>query len=238
MPEGVAAAGGRIVGDAAYEDRNSPPAADPGKAPYGWMWDRSEHRWRAKKPAGRAAWKAKQQAEAGPPPEPVSSSGEIHQGDRDPDPSWFGEQQGKDDGKKRRSISDVPRETVSDMAGFAGMVGAPLLAMLQQIDPYCGTALANSYGEVVDAVLPLLCRSEKVVEWFSADKSDWLLWGKLALALRPFAQAVLQHHVFRSVDVVRDPSTGNVTVIPRRAGGPDLGDHLVPPVPDFSAYAA
>lgn len=123
------------------------------------------------------------------------------------------------------------------MAGFAGLVGAPVLALLKQADPYCGSVLAENYEPIVDAVLPLLCRSEKIVRYFSGDQSDWLLWGKLALVLAPVGRAIVEHHVFRSVEVVRDPETGIIQVVRRgRDSGP--GDPLLPPAARSFSYAA
>jgi hypothetical protein len=133
-------------------------------------------------------------------------------------------------------FSEVPQQVKDDIAGMAGLVGIPILSLLQQADPYCGTALAQNFEPVVDAALPLLCRSRKIVDYFSGDKSDWLLWGKLALALKPVGQAILEHHVFRTVEVVRDEN-GVPRIQPRMRGGQE-GDHLTPPAaPEFS-YAA
>jgi hypothetical protein len=133
------------------------------------------------------------------------------------------------------AFADVPKQVKDDIAGLTGLVGVPILSLLQQIDPYCGSALAQNFEPIVDAALPLICRSERIVRYFSEDKSDWLLWGKLALALKPVGQAILQHHVFRTVEVVRDEH-GVPHVLPRSRQGSD--DHQTPPVqPEFS-YAA
>jgi len=159
---------------------------------------------------------------------------------KDPDPAWFAADKKPEARAARLSIDDIPREVVNDIAGFAGLVGAPVLAMLQAADPYCGSILAQNFEPIVDATLPLLCRSEKIVAYFTGDKSDWLLWGKLAMALAPVARAVLDHHIFRTIDVIKDPQTGQVQVVPRSKGGSAMGDHLQPPQaqPDYSRYAA
>jgi hypothetical protein len=209
------------------------PAVDP-EAPYGWTVDKDGNR-RPKKTAGRPRKSAPDTPAAGPAPDPAAAQPAEPADGHDPDPAWV--QDGKPAGRKRRqSIEDVPKEIVDDMAGLAGLVGAPVLAILQQADPYCGSILAQNFEPIVDAVLPLLCRSKKITDYFAGDQSDWLLWGKLAMALAPVGRAIIEHHVFRSVEVVRDPATGAVQVV-RRQASPDHGDHLVPPGPAFE-YAA
>lgn len=243
MPEGLLTDAG-VTGAVHDDPDHAPePSAD---APRGWTWQRKDRKWQPRQ-RGPILWKgdADGQRDSGPdqgraggdgtgPGTAEGQAGSV----RDPDPSWLRDNKQQDDepGKKRQTIDDVPREVVNDIAGFAGLVGAPLLAMLQQADPYCGTALAQSFEGVVNACLPLICRSKKITDYFTGDKSDWMLWGKLALALRPFAQAVLQHHVLRTVEVVRDEH-GQVHVMPRiRDEG--HGDHLTPPPPDQFNYAA
>jgi hypothetical protein len=230
MPEGVAVGGGEVIAEPTFDDRSNEPAPDPVNAPRGWLWDRGERRWRPKKAAGRGGNAA---AEVKAEPDSAAAAGKPQ---RDPDPAWMTADE-KPAEKRRRSIDDVPRAVVDDIAGFGGLIGAPLLAMLQQADPYCGTILAQSYEGIVDAVLPLVCRSEKIVAYFSGDKSDWLLWGKLAMACAPVARAVIEHHVTRTVEVVMDAG-GVPHAVPRARGGGSGGDHLVPPVAEPFEYAA
>jgi hypothetical protein len=132
----------------------------------------------------------------------------------------------------------VPQQVKDDIAGLAGLVATPILSLLQAVDPYCGTILAQNFEPVVDATLPLICRSERIVNYFRDETAgDWLLWGKLAMALKPFAQAVVEHHILGRVQVIRDPQTGAVTIERRERGGePGHGDHLTPHAQP--AYAA
>ena len=242
MPEGLLTAGGAVAGAVHDDPGHSPqPSAD---APRGWTWQRKERKW-APRQRGPVLWRGDDgRADGGPDQDRAGGDGAgpgaaQGQAGTDPDPSWLRDdkqQDAKRDGKRRQTIDDVPRDVVNDIAGFAGLVGTPILAMLQQADPYCGTALAQSFEGVVNATLPLICRSKKITDYFTGDKSDWLLWGKLALALRPFAQAVLHHHVLRTVDVVRDEH-GQAHVIPRAREG--HGDGLTPqPQPEPYNYAA
>jgi hypothetical protein len=209
------------------------PPVDP-EAPYGWTVDKDGNR-RPKKTAGRP----RKSPAATPADGPAAAAAAAEPGEQgvperhDPDPAWV--QDGKPGKRKRRqSIEDVPKETVDDMAGLAGLVGAPVLAIVQQLDPYTGSVLAQNYEPIVDSVLPLLCRSKKITDYFTGDKSDWLLWGKLAMALAPVGRAFIEVHVIRSVHVVRDPATGAVQVV-RGQQAPEHGDHLVPPSFEYAA---
>ena len=238
MAEGVAAAGGVIVGDAVFDDPKAEPPADPVKAPLGWTWDRGVHKWRPKKPRGRNRSAASTPAET-----PVISHDEPGTDDRagrDPDPAWMRGDDDKAAAGGKLKFADVPGQVKDDIAGLAGLIGMPVLAFLRTVDPYCGQALMDSYEPAVDAALPLICRSRKIISYFADDdRSDWLLWGKLAIALAPVARAVAEHHILRTVQLARDEETGQVQVLrraPREEAG--HGDHLTPPVmPEFT-YAA
>ena len=239
MAEGVAVSGGTVVSGATFDDPQREPPADPGIAPRGWTWARTQRAWRPRKSAGRPP-KNPGDSEPKPPAGKVANPfapGEP-ESDRDPDPSWVtGETRPPE--QMQLPFAQVPKQVKDDIAGFAGLIGTPILALIQSVDPYCGGALMQCFEPAVDAALPLLCRSERIVRYFSEDTSDWLLWGKLAIALAPVGRAVLAHHVLRTVEVTRNPETGQATVGPRRRGPEGHGPHLQPPVqpePDPSAY--
>jgi hypothetical protein len=139
---------------------------------------------------------------------------------------------------RRVNFSEVPEQVKADAASFAALVGAPVLALARTVDPYCGAVLADNFAEILDASLPIICRSERVVRFFTAEDSDWLLWLKLAMALGPVAQAVAAHHVFHAVSVVRDPESGAVSIVRGKQDDQGGGDHLTPPVVSPDAYAA
>lgn len=212
-----------------YDDPDREPPADDGLAPKGWVWNRAARQWKPRLRAAAASQQQEPQQQRSS--EPLEAAAER----QDPDPVWAQDAKPAEQ-KRKQSIEDIPKETVDDMAGFAGLVGAPVLAMLQQADPYCGSVLAQNYEPIIDAVLPLLCRSKKITDYFAGDKSDWLLWGKLAMALAPVGRAFIEHHVIRSVQVVRDEKTGAVQIV-RGQPVPEHGDHLMPPAPPFQ-YAA
>jgi len=243
MAEGVAA-GGRVIAEPTFDDPKAEPPEDLQAAPLGWTWNRGERRWKPKKSTGRGGYartpgqgRAAQASSSPPKPPPDEATDGAGAGLRDPEPSWFREpgedNRGREDGRQL-SFDDVSQAVRDDIAGFAGLIGAPVLGLLQAADPYCGTALAQAYEPIVDAVLPLLCRSEKIVSYFAGDKSDWLLWGKLAMALAPVARAIYEHHIAHTVTVIRD-ERGQVQIL---RGRRDDADHLTPPAqPEFN-YAA
>ena len=232
MAEGVKSADGAVAESEPRAAGGKPPEPDPDpeRAPRGWRWDSGQRRWVPRLSPGR-----KKKAARDPGTEPASEPGDAP---RDPAPGWMREDSPRMV-QANLPFDEVPQEVKDDIAGLAGLIGVPLLAMLEQIDPYCGQALRYSYEPVIDAALPLICRSSKIVAYFAEDKADWLLWGKLALALKPVGQAILEHHVFRTVEVVRDKDGRRVA---RPRAGRQQGDQLQPPAqpeqqPQFQ-YAA
>lgn len=226
MPEGISVGDVTIEASSLTADkswsRNHLPPADA-SAPRGYTWSREEKRPIPKK-TGRIIYG--EDADSSPPrasvAEPSSRGGE------DPAPSW--QQPKKHKGKLK--YEDVPQNIKDDIAGLGGLIATPLLALIQQIDPYCGGALAANFTNVLDATLPIMCRSEKLVKYFSEDQADWLLWGKLAMSLAPVGQAILQHHVFRTVKVIRDEH-GIAHVVPNDKSADPLQPHV--PVQEYTA---
>ena len=244
MPEGVATADGQVAAGV-HDDPDSPPPPSA-EAPKGWAWQRKSRSW-APRQRGPQLWNG------GSAPEPANADANADAGagtpapdggapgpeQQDPDPGWMGQDAGADSKKfsgTKLKFDDVPQAVKDDIAGLAGLVGTPILAVLKSVDPYCGTVLAENFEPVIDATLPLMCRSEKIIAYFTGDKADWLLWGKLAMALAPVGRAIAEHHIFKTVEVVKDRETGVVTIL---RGGRDQGhgDHLQPPVPQ-QQYAA
>jgi hypothetical protein len=237
MAEGVKSSGGTVTETLSSSGKREippEPAEDTDRAPRGWRFDKQHWRWVPRLAPGRKPKNdARSEDQTGGARTPWAES-RADDVERDPDPGWMREPI-DDRPVGKIAFGEVPQQVKDDIAGLTGLVGIPILSLLQQIDPYCGSALAQNFEPTVDAALPLICRSERIVRYFADDKSDWLLWGKLALALKPVGQAILQHHVFRTVEVVRDEH-GVPHVQPRSRGGET--DHQTPPVqPEFS-YAA
>jgi hypothetical protein len=208
MAEGVKDAGSEgIVGAAAADVE---PEPDPVNAPYGYTRDKhAPGGWRPKKRPGR-----------GGRLKPVPDPGEEGQGDgvgdgdgQDPPPGW----------RSRSAKSDPYQASAAEqneVAALLALLYSVPADFLLSLDPYCFGELNASLGEVVDATVPIICRSEKVVKYVTGS-SGLILWIKLAAALRPFGVAVWRHHVLHSVVVHR---------------GED-GESFVAPA-DFSAYPA
>lgn len=231
MPEGVALYGETVAPEApapppvasappaapassAHSDKGQKPPPDA-TAPRGYTWNRDESRW-VPKVKGDILY--------------TGTSQESRQ--EDPAPAW----QKAAGSKKKLSYAEVPKKVKDEAAGFAGLVGVPILSLLQAADPYCGTALAENFQPIVEAALPLILRSERAVRFFTSDDNDWLNWIGLAMALRPVAVAIAEHHVFRTVAVERTP-TGPV-VRRRERGQESHGDHLTPqPQPEYNYTA-
>jgi hypothetical protein len=243
VPEGVATADGQVA-QGVHDDPDSPPPASA-EAPKGWAWQRKSRSWKPRE-RGPVLWHGEGAPEApgadAPAPD-TSGHGSAVPGpeQHDPEPSWMRQDPAAGDGKKstggKLKFDDVPQAVKDDMAGLAGLVATPILSILQTVDPYCGTVLAQNFGPVLDATLPIICRSEKIVAYFTTDQADWLLWGKLALALAPVAKAFADHHIFRTVQVVKDPKTGQIS-IQHGKQQQGQGDHLAPaPQPEYSYVA-
>lgn len=236
MPEGLLTDAGVTGGVHDDPDHAPEPSAD---APRGWTWQRKDRKW-APRQRGPIVWKADGDERGGAAGGvPDGSAGDLPGGaERDPDPSWLRDEQQQDSASSEKlKWSDIPAEAKDNAASLAGMLGMPLLAFAQAVDPYCGSALASNYENIIDHTLPLILRSKKAVNFFTSKDSDWLLWFGLIQSLWPVATAVFKHHVVRTVEVVRDEQ-GRPFARPRAAGSEGHGDHLQPePQPEFN-YAA
>lgn len=191
MAEGVID-DGQVV-DVGVADRGRPPEPppDPERAPHGWTLDRKTREWRPKKRAGRSRKPAEEhQAEDAPPAE------DGWQAERDPEPARLSEKQRS--APKEREQRTVPTTVKDDLMGALGLIGAIVLPPVMRADPHCGGALADNWERIAEATVPLLCRSNAVVEWMTSASGlrDWI---GLAIALSPVGKAILQHHVTKSV---------------------------------------
>ena len=104
--------------------------------------------------------------------------------------------------KIKKDPPKVTAQTKRDMSAAVGMVGMLVLPPVVKADPYCGGALTDNFQAIAEALVPLLCKSERVVSFFTEEASDWMLWWKLAVALAPVAMAVGQHHLLKTVQIV------------------------------------
>lgn len=235
MPEGVAVAGGPVVSGAVHDDPDRPPAPGP-DAPKGWTWNRSERYWQPKQ-RGPVRWVAPGSSGVRDAPDATAeAAGGSEDYGRDPAPGWH---DAEEPPKQRVDPADVPDELKADVASFAHLLAAPVLALAKTADPYCGAILADNFADILDTAMPILVRSPRVVKFFTAADSDWLLWLKLAMVLGPVAQAIAQHHVLGTVKVVRGDD-GTVTILRGREAvdAHQRGEPLQPqPQPEYK-YAA
>lgn len=196
-------------------DRTNPPPDDPRNAPYGYRWDTKKREWIVKRSAGGrksgTAWFGKRD------PDPAMEPFEEQFKDSDPEPAHM-----------KTTTPRVPKRTPrvnkqvkDDMSAAVAMVGMFMGPALMSRDPYCGGALMDNMQKITDALVPLMCRSNTVVAFFS-DTSDngWMLWFQLAIAFGPVIVAVGRHHVIKSVELQQDEKTGEIYVVPR-----DLSDY-------------
>lgn len=179
-------------------DKSEPPPDDPVKAPHGWMWDRPRKTWRPRKSAARGGWRTRAAHAISPEPELDMGPFERDIAGDDPAPSYAS----RPAPKIPKAPPRVTAKTKSDMSAAVGMVGMLVLPPITARDPYCGGALTENLQPIANAVVPLLCRSERVVSFFTEEASDWMLWFKLAVAVAPVAVAVGQHHLLKTVKVV------------------------------------
>ena len=193
-------------------DKKNPPPDDPVKAPHGWMWDRPGKTWRPRKAAAKGGWPSRRASQ-----QTVESTQQFDDmgpferdiaGD-DPAPSYAS----RPAPKIKKDPPKVTAATKKDMTAAVGMVGMLVLPPIVRADPYCGGALTDNFQGIADAVVPLLCKSERVVAFFTEEASDWMLWWKLAVALAPVAMAVGQHHLLKTVKVEKDEETGDVYAV-------------------------
>ena len=115
--------------------------------------------------------------------------------------------------KIKKDPPKVSVATKKDMTAAVGMVGMLVLPPVLKADPYCGAALTDNFQAIAEALVPLLCKSERVVSFFTEEASDWMLWWKLAVALAPVAMAVGQHHLLKTVKIEQDAETGDVYAV-------------------------
>lgn len=203
-------------------DRKNPPPDDAVNAPYGFRWDTRKKEWVTKRSAGGrksgAAWfgLGKEEPESTPGEEPVIShdpvDGDYFRGARyeDPEPAHMRSRPPR----APKAPVKITKKAKDDIAASCGMVGMIVLPVVNSRDPYCGGVLTDNFAQITDALVPILCRSQAVVNFFSSDTSDWMLWFKLAMALSPVAVAVGRHHLIRNITIQEDPDTGDLYAVP------------------------
>lgn len=211
MPEGVVD-GGQAV-DAGHESGRMRQSARqrPEGVPLDWVWDRKTRRWREPKRPGPKPGGADGGADPdGAEGDGAEPGGAGWQADRDPGAAHLSGDGGDVGGRPRPEVTD---EVKDDVAGLLALLAVPVGALAERKDPYCGGVLADRLPKIVDAAVPLVCRSERVVRWMTADTGGLMDWIGLARALAPVGAAVVKHHVVKTVEVAEDPETGKPVVV-------------------------
>jgi hypothetical protein len=148
-------------------------------------------------------------------------------GFQDPGPAYASKPAPKAS-KTKPAPPKVTAKVKADMSAAVGMFVMVAGPGLMARDPYCGTAFLDSSQKITDAVIPLLCRSHTAVAFFSdSSENGWLLWFQLAAALAPLGQAVAQHHILKTVEIRKDPKTGELFAGPRDMSEFSTGDEEV-----------
>lgn len=196
MPEGVAD-GGRVTGTG-HGPRIS--TQRPDGIPGDWVRDRTSKQWRPpRRPGPKPA-----------EPDPGAGDGGGWQAERDPGAARLRDDHDSGSSPPPGASSPPPGEVSEDLAAAMGLVGMIVLPVGERIDPYCGAALTSCWGRVSEACVPLLMRSERVVKFMTTAGGigDWF---GLALALKPVGEAIVKHHITKTVQIVQDEG-GNATV--------------------------
>ena len=183
-------------------------------APDGMVRDRATGELRPRRRPGRKA-----KGQEAPKADAAADSGPSSAATEDPAPGWMNG--GQPDGSPPPGSLPAAQvqQAKDNLAGLIGMATIPLLAGIKTRDPYCGEALEKQLTPIVDAALPLICRSQAVVRYLTSE-SDLVLWMNLLGAAWPVLWAFGQHHVLKTVKVVED----------------DKGDKWAVPA-DFSQYS-
>jgi hypothetical protein len=193
VPEGVVD-GGRVI-DSGHE---SSPGGRRGRqrpdgVPEGFVFDRKSREWRMPKKPGPKS--------DDPDPQSASEDDGGWQAGRDPDPAHLS---GDDSGPGGGAGQDgeIPQEVADDVAGLLGLLAVPIGAVAAARDPYCGAVFASQLPAIVDAAVPIVCRSERVLAWMTAGTGGLMDWIGLAAALAPVGRAFAEHHILRTVQLV------------------------------------
>lgn len=141
--------------------------------------------------------------------------------DRDPEPAYMGG--GDTAAPISRSSSgsvEIDRKTQRDIEGKLALLLMIPAEGLYMSDPYCAEALQKSLPAMIKAMSPIIAGSPEAVKFFTKS-GGWMLWLQLAIASKPFLQAVSAHHITKRVHV-------------------ETGDDGQPQVTrtDYSAYSA
>lgn len=212
MAEGVASAGGAVVAEGVYDNRDSPPPPDPVRAPKGWTWDRGEQHWKPRL-RGPVLPQQGQQQDQPPAADAEDTGGGAGRQQQDPDPGWMRPGADQQPDGDQWSLTDTDRKDIKALIALAYTLPSEALPLL---DPYCFEPLQekDTAEGVISAVSDIVCGSPRVARW-AASAAGLMPWIKLGIALKPIAIASLHHHVLRDVEVELDRENKTMLVTKR-----------------------
>lgn len=191
MPEGVMD-GGRVA-DSGHESSGS-GRRRPDGVPEGFVYDRKAREWRMPRKPGPKADRDDGRDEF------IAGGG--WGADRDPDPAHLAggddHTRGGDDSEPR----EIPADVRDNVAGLLALLALPIGSVAERRDPYCGAIFAQQLPDIVEAAVPIVCRSETVLRWMTASTGGLMDWIGLAAALAPVGRAFAEHHVLKIVQIV------------------------------------
>ena len=105
----------------------------------------------------------------------------------DPEPADFEEERSAPTIRITKRIRD-------DVEGKVGLLLGMVTMPIAMRDPVCGTALADNAENIASKMVPLICKSPELVQWFTK-RGSFVLWLDLFMACMPVFQAIAQHHL-------------------------------------------
>lgn len=190
MPEGIADSGEFV--DAGHESgRSQSGRRRPADVPLDWVFDRRDKIWREPRKPGP---KPSDDVDGGP--DSSVGDGGGWRADRDPGAAHL-----SGGNAAEPPQLEVTGEVRDDVEGLLALLAIPVGSLAERRDPYCGAVFAESLPQIVHAAAPIVCRSQTVLRFMTADTGGLMDWLMLAKALAPVATAVMQHHVLKTVQL-------------------------------------
>lgn len=91
-------------------------------------------------------------------------------------------------------IVRITKRVKDDIEGKVGLLLGMLVMPIALRDPVCGGALSDNAENIASKMVPLVCKSPELVQWFTK-RGNFVLWLDLFMAFMPVFQTVAQHHL-------------------------------------------
>jgi hypothetical protein len=103
-----------------------------------------------------------------------------------------------DFGKPIKPKFTVTKKVRDDVEGKTLFYLSMSTAMLTPLDPICFGAVQNQAPAIASKLTPILCQSPEVVKWMTK-AGNFALWVDLAMAMWPVVQAIIAHHITKTI---------------------------------------